>query len=230
MVDFRNGAINTRMYQSWSDQIDKEFHHRINHNKKLEAVNERFKTSDHPWAYKFEMQDAEQKLKTSRFKAPTITGLSEKAPSRMRELQELIKTMKSNDGGKEGGKGLATSEMFENKNETERGILFKGISRDREGRYKYLKERQKYLPEQKYPFPITSSMDYGWRYYEQGNINETVIKLNGLDTNVAEDIEIGQHIPSHKFGIKNELHNSFYRSNGVLNDYWKNDTIRVRRT
>ena len=31
------------------------------------------------------------------------------------------------------------------------------------GRYQYLKDRKQHIPEQKFTYPITSSMEYGWK-------------------------------------------------------------------
>uniref|UniRef100_A0A5F5PWZ9 Sperm microtubule inner protein 1 C-terminal domain-containing protein n=1 Tax=Equus caballus TaxID=9796 RepID=A0A5F5PWZ9_HORSE len=41
-------------------------------------------------------------------------------------------------------------------------LLFQGISHDGQGRALYLQERHRQKPEEKYPYPILSSWEYGW--------------------------------------------------------------------
>lgn len=41
--------------------------------------------------------------------------------------------------------------------------LYEGISHHGQGRYRYMRERNIEDPEQKFPFPVLSSWDYGWR-------------------------------------------------------------------
>ncbi|KAF8782793.1 Protein ATP6V1FNB like protein [Argiope bruennichi] len=45
-------------------------------------------------------------------------------------------------------------------------LLYKGFSKEGEGRQKYLKERYLEDPEDKYFFPICTSWDYGWTFGE----------------------------------------------------------------
>ncbi|XP_077652105.1 protein SPMIP1 [Urocitellus parryii] len=41
-------------------------------------------------------------------------------------------------------------------------LLFKGVSHSGEGRARYLQERYRQLPEEKFRYPILSSWEYGW--------------------------------------------------------------------
>ncbi|KAG3279436.1 protein SPMIP1 [Ictidomys tridecemlineatus] len=41
-------------------------------------------------------------------------------------------------------------------------LLFKGVSQSGEGRARYLQERYRQLPEEKFRYPILSSWEYGW--------------------------------------------------------------------
>ncbi|XP_075430928.1 protein SPMIP1 [Ascaphus truei] len=42
-------------------------------------------------------------------------------------------------------------------------MLYEGFSKEGKGRYIYLKKRKQLGPEDKFPYPILSSWDYGWR-------------------------------------------------------------------
>lgn len=46
-------------------------------------------------------------------------------------------------------------------------LLYNGISALGEGRYAYLKKRNKILPEKKFEFPVLSSCLYGWKIQER---------------------------------------------------------------
>lgn len=46
--------------------------------------------------------------------------------------------------------------------------LYDGISHHQEGRYAYLKARNKKSPEDKYIFPVVSSTVYGWKIRDHG--------------------------------------------------------------
>lgn len=44
-----------------------------------------------------------------------------------------------------------------------RDKLYEGFSKQGKGRYQYLQDRKKVMPEKRYQFPLCSSWDYGWR-------------------------------------------------------------------
>lgn len=75
----------------------------------------------------------------------------------------------------------------------------------------------RYKPEQKYEFPVTSSMQYGWRMYDERN------KL--LDERMSGDTQAAV-----KHGIRNLVINSFYRQNGVLDENKAEEVIKPRPT
>lgn len=101
----------------------------------------------------------------------------------------------------------------------EKHIIYEGISRDLQGRWKYLNTRKKYKPEEKYEFPVTSSMTYGWQLYDENNRRFT--------NESAYDTEV---VPTHTHGIKNYVINTFYRQNGVMNDDRRDDdVVRIRK-
>lgn len=41
--------------------------------------------------------------------------------------------------------------------------LYDGFTKENKGRYQYMKERKQQGPEAKYPYPLCSSWDYGWK-------------------------------------------------------------------
>ena len=46
---------------------------------------------------------------------------------------------------------------------TTREYLYDGFTKEGKGRYRYLQQRYRHIPENKYEFPLTSSWEYGWR-------------------------------------------------------------------
>ncbi|XP_030741471.1 protein ATP6V1FNB [Echinops telfairi] len=45
-------------------------------------------------------------------------------------------------------------------------LLFQGISYDSQGRARYLQERYRQKPQEKFPYPLVSSWEYGWHIEE----------------------------------------------------------------
>ncbi|KAI3382529.1 hypothetical protein SNEBB_010965 [Seison nebaliae] len=71
-------------------------------------------------------------------------------------------------------------------------LLYEGLSQEQKGRYQYLHNRSRNKPEERYNFPVLSSMEYGWK------INEN-----------AEQSK-GPHYARSKI-----IEDSFYRRNGM---------------
>jgi hypothetical protein len=78
-----------------------------------------------------------------------------------------------------------------------KSLLSYGVSHDSNGRADFLRERYKMKPEEKYKFPISTSMSYGWRL---GDPNNT---------------KIPQRVP---IFLAREVEGSFFRHNGVLTE------------
>nr|XP_033814171.1 protein ATP6V1FNB [Geotrypetes seraphini] len=81
-----------------------------------------------------------------------------------------------------------------------RSLLYNGISKEEEGRFKYLRERYKLKPEEKYVHPLTTSWSYGWQL---GNMDPT------------------QHSIYSRYPI---LKDTFFRRNGVFSLLNPHDT------
>ncbi|XP_042195345.1 protein ATP6V1FNB-like [Callorhinchus milii] len=58
-----------------------------------------------------------------------------------------------------------------------RRLLYEGFSQEQTGRYQYLQERKAQDPVEKFPYPLLSSWDYGWRL--DGNTTEYGIPSHG---------------------------------------------------
>lgn len=46
--------------------------------------------------------------------------------------------------------------------------LFDGFTKEEKGRYRYLNLRKEVVPEARYQYPITNTMEYGWKLGETG--------------------------------------------------------------
>ncbi|XP_014778279.1 protein ATP6V1FNB [Octopus bimaculoides] len=77
-------------------------------------------------------------------------------------------------------------------------ILYDGVSRDGKGRAKYLKQRYIENPEDKFIFPPTSGMEYGW------NIAE-----------LSKSFNINKSLHGHRCILRD----TFYRKNGIPMSY-----------
>ncbi|XP_043196858.1 protein ATP6V1FNB-like [Amphibalanus amphitrite] len=71
-----------------------------------------------------------------------------------------------------------------------KALLYDGISYNGEGRYQYLRARNKLYPDQRFPFEVCSSWQYGWggqdaplrgpKHATIAVVNETFYRKNGL--------------------------------------------------
>lgn len=104
----------------------------------------------------------------------------------------------------------------------EKRMIYEGISRDLQGRWKYLNTRKRYKPEEKYAFPVTSSMSYGWQLYDENNRRFAHDPYGNTE-------ESGLVVPSKQHGIKNYVMNTFYRPNGVAYEDLRDDEVIKNR-
>ena len=58
-------------------------------------------------------------------------------------------------------------EMYPVKKE-HKDVLYDGYSKEEKGRYKYLNLRKHILPERRYQYPVSSTMEYGWKLDDSG--------------------------------------------------------------
>lgn len=76
-----------------------------------------------------------------------------------------------------------------------RNILYTGLSAEGDGRKAYLLQRKIKGPEEKFEYPLTSALEVGWK------IREVSSKIEGKPA---------------QFGRSRIVHDTFYRTNGVL--------------
>lgn len=248
-MDFRNKAISNRAYQSFAQNIDKELETRLRFYRKLIKINNDYSknvaTSDHGWQYKFEMLERDEELSAKKnYKPPELIFPAKLRSEKRAELDFLIDSLKKAALKKQNAdvddkttKNKSSSIDFSLDNNNEENeklrtkLLLNGISHDREGRYKYLRERLLKYPEEKYKYPVTSSMDYGWRLATgKSYLPSASGSSESTNGNAYTLLSVSKEIPSRRHGIKNDLQTSFYRPTGVLNDFWKNDTISIRKS
>ncbi|XP_069485642.1 protein SPMIP1 [Ambystoma mexicanum] len=75
-----------------------------------------------------------------------------------------------------------------------KALLYHGISKLEEGRYLYLRARNKIKPEDKYIYPITSNFEYGWQ-------------MGHLSTRLGK---------THIFRRCRIVNDTFFRKNGAM--------------
>lgn len=220
-MDFRHKGISNKSYQIWADTIQKEVDAKLKWHEKNKRIKEKFPIDDGElsWRGQYERINFEDYMKKHKFRVPEIKQLPKKADY-SGDVNEYLEKLGLKD---EKSARVAPITMYDTPRE-EKDLIYAGISRDHEGRYKYLTERKKYKPEQKYPFPLTSSMDYGWRVYDEHD--RLSARLTGDGESLSRSMSFNE-FPS-KHGIKNEIKNTFFRENGCLSDQWKDDIIKAR--
>lgn len=199
MINFRSNGINNTSYKTWGDIIDKERDTRLKWNRKYKSQED----LDLGWQGVQNQLDFENHMERHRFSIPKPT-IIERKPSNFVNNEYIAKVERSRVKPREASPD-------------EKRMLFEGLSRDRQGRWKYLNTRQQYKPEEKYEFPVTSSMSYGWRVYDENNK-----RINSVSSSLDSTL------PPSKYAVRNLVINTFYRDNGVINDDSRDDVVKVR--
>ncbi|TGZ65679.1 hypothetical protein CRM22_005774 [Opisthorchis felineus] len=105
-----------------------------------------------------------KKLEQTKIDAARCDQMVEEAAKRMEERKKLAM-----EKDKERIIRPVTSEYLSSKLDMRpaspptKALLYEGISHDRKGRYQYLNKRYRKDPEEKFPYPMPMSWDYGWR-------------------------------------------------------------------
>lgn len=100
-----------------------------------------------------------------------------------RERKEIIKNTQNEQ---------ASVEMYGVSHQV-KDKLYDGFTKNEKGRYDYLKTRKEVIPEEKYSFPVSSSMTYGWkldgqfelarpRYARSSLVRDTFYTTNKIPT------------------------------------------------
>ncbi len=94
----------------------------------------------------------------------------------------------------------------------------------------HLIKGKKYNPDQKFPFPLTSSMDIGWKTYDSEN--KLTSRTHSDRTLTEEEFLYTKSLnqfPTQNHALKNIMISEFKRNNGCLSDNYKDDLIKARK-
>ncbi|CAF1627243.1 unnamed protein product, partial [Adineta ricciae] len=173
--------FDTRSQNAWKELIEKESVTRISWHRKFQAT-----SNEDEWFKRAFYTQATSKPVSQTL--PTIV-LPPK-PKRRYDSSDTINQLREKLDVEHNPDIL--KEMYPVKKEHQR-LLYDGFSAEDKGRFRYLKVRQEFAPEQKYQYPISSSMEYGWKLDENAHHYQTPIHARG------------------KF-----IEESFYRTNGAF--------------
>ena len=139
-MDFRNKGIWARTYQIWDDHIKKENNIRLKWNKSYDRISNMFPNSENlGWRAKFDHFEHENFVDVNKFRRPQIHQPNKKQRADYsREVNEYLEKLGIKE---EKSRQLKPITMYEPTKE-ENKILYDGISKDNEGRYRYLNERK----------------------------------------------------------------------------------------
>ncbi|EDV28969.1 hypothetical protein TrispH2_000032 [Trichoplax sp. H2] len=176
--------MDTRRQNFWTELIQKEDYIRL-------TWHERFR--------RIRKEKAELNFATKPVYRKEITRAiqSEKLPklTNLEASSTLTRKIKVESDKVESDGPSASAVLFEMRppSSKTKSLLYKGYSAIGEGRAAYLQARKIVNPEGKYEFPLTSSLEYGW-------------KISDVNSDIKQT----------KFGRSRIVKDSFYRSNGVF--------------
>jgi hypothetical protein len=210
-MDFRKAGINNRGYLALDERIFKERDSRLRWNKRFAKIKEDPDHAEYSWRVNFERQ-YEESLKQMPYKPPEVhfkprAKLDKIDPKRFESsLRQMGVDTTAPDVPQT--YRLKVAQMYA-PDEKDKELIFHGLSKEHEGRYQYLKRRTEYNPEVKYPFPLTSTMYYGWNMYD---VNNRLIKRNEHD----EMFNMLGKLNPNKNALRNVVSTEFFRTNGAL--------------
>lgn len=198
MMDFRRQGVSTRAYMAMEESIVRDTEKRCEWRSKLDEI--RRDKPDHAqfsWSFNFDRAEYERREKRGHNLPKDI-----QYPPRQRRREpvdhELVARLKGRD--------------MHPASDSERKLIYEGISADNRGRYEYLRQRRSHNPDVRYSFPVTSSMEYGWNLYDS---NHRMVKDEAEQSDEANNNE-AVSLNSARNGIKNVIFADFYRSNGAF--------------
>jgi hypothetical protein len=144
-------GFDTRSQNAWKELIEKESETRISWHRRFKPISD-----DDEWFKRAFYIQATSKP-TSHF-LPTIVFPPRPKPrhnpnDRLDQLAKRLDIENNPD---------LLKEMYPVKKE-DKDVLYDGFSKEEKGRYKYLNLRKEIPPERKYQYPVSNTMEYGWK-------------------------------------------------------------------
>jgi hypothetical protein len=206
-MDFRKHGISNKTYFEMDERIAKERQNRLHWNKVFAKIEDDPNHDEYSWQVNFERQFAAAASQQHVFKPPEIKFLPRASLNKVdpKRFEKYFDEMGITDPHTY---RLRVVQMHE-PSPADKELIYHGLSNEHEGRYKYLKKRWQYNPEVKYPFPMTSSQDYGWNMYDENN---KLIKRNEYDEMFNQLGKLNPNVHA----LRNVVGNEFYRTNGAL--------------
>ena len=190
-MDFRNGCFDHKTFNAYNESIVNANKSRNNWMQKYEKVIKKFPNKNlYTWRGMFDLVDLED-AKNEKFKLPDLTPPPRKIDYK-KEANEYLQQI----GAKDAELKLIPGECYPLNPQTEELLYRTNFS----NRKDYLRERGKLAPEKRYKFPMSTSMEYGWR------ISQSEKSITNKNKNVFPE-----------FGMRNAIITTLYRNNGVFN-------------
>jgi len=187
-MDFRNGCFDHKLFNAYNENIMNATKSRLKWTENYAKLDKKFPNKSlFSWRGMYDMLklDEESQIK---FKLPEINPPPRKIDYR-KEADDYLKLI----GAKDENLNIIPGDCYPINSEMNQ-MLYRNRNANRK---EYLRERGKQLPEERYKFPMSSSMEYGWRIGTANKPNE----INA----------------SPQFGVKNAIMGTLYRNNGIFN-------------
>ncbi len=213
-MNFRVQGFNSKSLGVFDDITNKEKDMRIKWNYKYQSANDKSTSDEYDnWKAKIRAAELDEFLNRMKFRPPPdVPDHRYRKPDNSKDINEYLTKLGIKDT-KDSSKVKPIFMYDVDKKEKE--SIYNGISRDLEGRFKYLNERKKKKPQEKFAFPLTNSMEYGWKYYDN---NGKFASKEDLESEFYQASTMSFPSP---YSITNSSLNDFSRNNGVLSDQCK---------
>jgi hypothetical protein len=169
-MNFRARGINSRDYQIFADSVEKETSLKLKWNDRYSDL-KNYEPSKMDWQGKVNEIHFNEFCEKNKFREPVIKIIPKKQNFEDDINEYLVKLGIKSD---KNSSKLNAVNMYE-PDTNERKFIYKGISHDHEGRFKYLQARKEHVPEKRYPFPVIQLVLFAFASFLQNNFNSALI-------------------------------------------------------
>jgi hypothetical protein len=147
-MNFRYRGINDRDCKIFKGDIEKELSLKLKWNERFSELKD-YKASKQDWTGKVNEIEFNEFVMKNKYRQPEI-----KAPPKKPDFSDEVNEYLLKLGIKDPNTNKLNAICMYEPDKEEKNFIYKGISHDHEGRFKYLRARKEYTPEKRYPFPV----------------------------------------------------------------------------
>jgi hypothetical protein len=243
-MNFRQTGFNNRFYSQHGETIGNELNSSIKWSNKMNEITKRYTHNNdidrYSWKTLFDKLEHETFLEKNKFKEPKLNfPPPKKSPNLKQKEKNKFESISCFDFQTTSNqlKEIDIEEEIRKSRESHLDQILNSSSSNVSDlrRRVYLNERRRAGPIQKYIFPLTASMNYGWlsTAYNDDDIKNEFNSKTQLSNNNNLNIQSERYIQNRtnldmSHGKKNAFFSNYYRTTGALINVTEKENIKLR--